>query len=180
MLTDNDLAPDLSPVMPPAAPAPRQSMRLPEVKTISQARRLAKILLGPLARLWARGPQQFEVGVERGGSRKVFSVEDSPQQALQTAVDHLSEYEASKGHLPKDVIPMFRSSNAAPPLTRRAKALQEYVSAVDFLSPEDRQEIKALINYLPANRVADFQRPISSPDGVRDFIFRLQTAISAG
>jgi hypothetical protein len=189
------------PVVPPV-------MKLPDVRTISHARKMAKILFGPLARVWVREHAHdkrtvvsYEVGVERAGHRKVFAIGEKLQEAMQAAVQSTSEYEHRHGNLPKNVMPMF-SAVQKPVLTRRMKWINDYIdyasteaeeyekvlqsfgldSKLTYCLPEeDAKEIKTLVSHLRPNDVKGFQPPVSgTPEAVKTYISELRQAVARG
>lgn len=195
MLTDNDLAPSLEPVVAPA-PTTAPVLKVPEPRSFSNALKMAKLLFGPLARIWKRyqlGDYReitgvtYEVGTERNGVRKVYGLDDNLQKALQTAVIQVAALEQGKGKLPQDVLPA--RSVGKPVLTRRQKWLLDYVDVygtccgqdkpVSGPSAEDREEIKALISHLRPNDVKDFQPPtISNLEQTKVYISALRQAVA--
>ena len=197
MDTLSNLPTDLSTPQPPQPPS---VMKLPEVKSISHARKMASILFGPLARVWVRKhtddgrevARTYEVGVERAGNRKVFAIDETLQVALQKAVESVADYERVHGNLPKNVFPQF-SAAAKPVLTRRMKRLIKQVGVI--LDPatqgDDIKEIEALVSHLRPNDVSDFEMPLLNasacnyfpindpalPKGLKDYISSLRTAV---
>lgn len=194
MLTDSPVGLDLTPVVPPA-PALPSVMQVPEPHSLAHARKMAKLLFGPLARIWVRYQlgdcreitgHTYEVGTERDGRKKVYGLDDNLQKALQTAVVQVAALEQSRGALPRDIISMVRPSK--PVLTRRQKWLLDYVDVYGKHSvsgepsgppAEDREEIKALISHLRPNDVKDFQPPtISNPEQTQEYIKALRQAVT--
>lgn len=196
MDTLSNIPPDLD---TPPTPTPPAVMKLPEVKSISHARKMASILFGPLARVWVRKHADdkgvvitYEVGVERAGNRKVFAIDEALQVALQKAVESVSDYERVHGNLPRNVFPQF-SAAAKPVLTRRMKRVIKQVGVI--LDPatqgDDIKEVEALVSHLRPNDVSDFEMPLLNasacnyfpindpaiPNGLKDYISSLRTAV---
>lgn len=194
-LTENDVTPDLQVPVQPGPQLP-PVMQVPEPKSLSQARSMARILFGPFSRIWVRVRKlaganfadavTYEVGTERNGAKKIYGIGEVLQEALQQAVIQVSALEHGRG-LPRDVMPTF-SRVRKPVLTRRQKWLLEYVdvsttakliSGGFALPPEDRDEIKALITHLRPNDVKDFQPPtIGTPEATQNYIERLREAVT--
>lgn len=160
--TADPLAPDLGNQQ--AEETAPEVLKVPEPNSLSHARKMAKTLFGPLARIWVRVRHQdgeaplegytgteYEVGTQRGDNKKLYGIDENLQKALQKAVETINDMELKRGKLPRDVIPFHRTH--AHGLSKKAKSLQAAVNKSKHFTQEQKDEALKLIESRPSSHL---------------------------